>query len=280
MTISDLISARESSACEARAHDLGAAVAAQVHGDHALLLLERGELPAPVVRIAGPAVQQCSSAAVLACGRRAGPIRWKKRRRRWGLEVREAPPCRPTMRARRAQNCIKSEAGLRIMDAMAGLQYQAVHIRELLNASRTDVQRWLSTLPPFSTAPTQIRTARAFTISDLAFFSIVSLLHKRLDMPLRTVASFSGKLHMMLIAPMASNIVPARYFVNQNDDGDWHVGTEVSGVLSLAIDPVPIWRSVYEFVGLEPNPQAHLQFGLMALPSPSSVEPPNARRAG
>ncbi len=85
---------------------------------------------------------------------------------------------------------------------------------------------------------------------------------------------------MMLMAPMASNIMPARYFVNQNDDGDWHVGTEVSGVLSLAIDPVPIWRSVYEFVGLEPNPQAHLQFGLMALPSPSSVEPPNARRAG
>lgn len=166
------------------------------------------------------------------------------------------------------------------MDAMAGLQYQAVHIRELLNASRTDVQRWLSTLPPFSTAPTQIRTARAFTISDLVFFSIVSLLHKRIDMPLRTVASFSEKLHTMLNAPVASSIMPAYYFVSQNNDGDWHVGTEVSGALSLAIDPVPIWRSVYEFVGLEPNPQAHLQFGLMALPSPSSVESPNARRAG
>lgn len=163
---------------------------------------------------------------------------------------------------------------------MAGLQYQAVHIRELLNASRTDVQRWLSTLPPFSTAPTQIRTARTFTISDLAFFSIVSLLHRRLDMPLRTIASFSGKLHTMLNAPAASNAMPARYFVSQNDDGAWHVGTEVGGAVSLAIDPVPIWHAVYEFVGLEPNPQSHLQFGLMALPSPSSVEKPNARRAG
>ena len=83
----------------------------------------------------------------------------------------------------------------------------------------------------------------------------------------------------MLNAPAASNVIPARYFVNQNDDGVWHVGAEVSGALSLAIDPMPIWRSVYEFVGLEPNPQSHLQFGLMALPSPSSVEPSNARRA-
>lgn len=163
---------------------------------------------------------------------------------------------------------------------MAGLHYQAVHIRELLNVSRTDVQRWLSTLPPFSTAPTQIRTARTFTISDLAFFSIVALLHSRLDMPLRTIASFSKELHTMLSAPAASNTMSMRYFVSQNDDGAWHVDTEVGGAVSLAIDFVPIWRAVYEFVGLEPNPQSHLQFGLMALPSRSSVEPHNVRRAG
>jgi hypothetical protein len=178
------------------------------------------------------------------------------------------------------QICINSEAGLRILLRMAGLQYQAVHIRDLLDASRTDVQRWLSALPPFSTSPTQARSARTFTICDLAFFSIVSMLHTRLDMPLRTIASLSAKLHTMLNAPAASNAMPARYYVNQDDDGVWHVGTEVGGVVSLAIDPVPVWRAVYEFVGLEPNPQSHLQFGLMALPSAPSVEPPNARRAG
>lgn len=163
---------------------------------------------------------------------------------------------------------------------MAVLQYQAVHIRELLNLTRTEVQRWLCALPPFSTAPTQVRTARAFTIGDLAFFSIVSLLHKQLDLPVRSIAGFSEELHTLLNTPTAANTMSLRLFVNQDDGGVWRVGTEVGGALSLAIDVAPIWRSVYEFVGLEPNRQSHLQFGLMALPPLSSVEPPNARRAG
>jgi len=161
---------------------------------------------------------------------------------------------------------------------MAGLQYQAVHIRKLLGVSRTDVQRWLSTLPPFSELPTLARTARTFTISDLAFFSIVAMLHNQLEMPLRTIASFSGGLHALLNAPAASNAMPARYFVNQVD-GRWEIGTEIDGAMSLAIDSGPIWRAVYEFVGLEPNPQFHLQFGLMAVPSPSVVKP-HARHTG
>lgn len=163
---------------------------------------------------------------------------------------------------------------------MSGLQYQAVHVRELLNASRTDVQRWLSTLPPFNTAATQIRTARTFTISDLAFFSIVSLLHRQLDVPLRTIANFSEALYTMLKAPTAFNALPERYFMNQNTDGAWRVETQASGAVSFAVDPMPIWQAVYEFVGVQPNPQSHLPFGLMALPCPSTVELPNARRAG
>lgn len=157
---------------------------------------------------------------------------------------------------------------------MAGLQYQAVHIRELLGVTRTDVQRWLNTLPPFSESPTQARTARAFTVNDLAFFSIVALLHKQLDMPLRTIANFSAELHALLSAPATSNTMPARYFVNQVDSY-WRVGTEIDGAVSLAIDLAPIWCAVYEFVGLEPNPQSHLPFGLMAVPS-HSVEQSNA----
>lgn len=161
---------------------------------------------------------------------------------------------------------------------MAGLQYQAMHIRELLGVSRTDVQRWLNTLPPFSELPTQARTARTFTVSDLAFFSIVAVFHKQLDVPLRTIASFSSGLHALLNAPAASNAMPARYFANQVD-GQWQIATEIGGTVSLAIDSGPIWRAVYEFVGLEPSPQFHLQFGLMAVPSPS-VKQPNAQRTG
>ena len=179
-----------------------------------------------------------------------------------------------------SQICIRFEAVLPILQRMAGLQYQAVHIRDLLGASRTDVQRWLSTLPPFSVLPTQARTARTFTISDLAFFSIVSMLHTRLAMPLRAIADFSASLHAMLSAPAASNALPARYFINQNQDSVWTVSTEANGVVSLAIDPAPIWRAVYEFVGVEPNPQSHLHFGLMAQPSASIQESANARRTG
>lgn len=177
------------------------------------------------------------------------------------------------------QICFFLEADVHIISRMPGLQYQALHVRELLTVSRTDVQRLLSTLPPFSAAPTQARTARTFTISDLAFFSIVSMLHKRLAMPLRVIAGFSGELHAMLSQPAASNSMPERYFLNQGGDGNWKVGIDANGVLSLAIDPAPIWRSVYGFVGLEPSPQANLQFGLMAVPTPSAVESSNARRA-
>lgn len=176
------------------------------------------------------------------------------------------------------QYCTNFGAVLTIIRQMAGLQYQAVHIRELVGVSRTDLQRWLCTLPPFNKSPTQARTARTFTVSDLAFFSIVVLLHKELEMPLRTIAYFSAELHALLNVPAASNAAPARYFVNQVD-GIWKVGTEIDGSVSLSIDSGPIWLSVYEFVGLELNPQSHLQFGLMAVPSPS-VEQPNARRTG
>lgn len=176
------------------------------------------------------------------------------------------------------QSCFKVEAALHIMHVMAALQYQAIHIRELLSANRSEVQRWLSSLPPFSTTPTQARTARTFTISDLAFFSVVSLLRSRFDMPLPAIASFSGALHSMLNAPTAFNALPWRYFVNQEADGSWRVGIEAGGDVSIALDPVPIWRTVYEFVGVEPNPQSNLPFGLMGLPS--SVELPDARRTG
>ena len=55
---------------------------------------------------------------------------------------------------------------------------------------------------------------------DLAFFSVVALLHKQLDMPLRTIANFSAGLHVLLNAPATSNTMLARYFVNQVD-GHW-----------------------------------------------------------
>jgi len=161
---------------------------------------------------------------------------------------------------------------------MAALQYRAVHVRELLNLSRTELQRWLSTLPPFSIAPTHARTARLFTITDLAFFSMVALLQRRLDLPLRTIASFSTAMYEHVGTPATSTSSPARFFLNQSDDDSWQVGSEASGVLSLSVDPASIWQSVYQFVGLELPAQANLPFALMSVLPSHTMEPSHVRR--
>lgn len=162
---------------------------------------------------------------------------------------------------------------------MAHLQYTAVHVRNLLNLSRTELQRWLSALPPFSLAPTQARTARTFTIADLAFISIVAVLHERLGLPLRTIATFSAALYGQVDARAALAGSAIRFFVNQVEDGSWQVGPETRGILSLTVDPVPVWESVYQFVGVALPAQRELALGLVSLPQSSEMEHLHARRA-
>ena len=148
---------------------------------------------------------------------------------------------------------------------MAALQYTAVHVRNLLGLSRTELQRWLGALPPFAQAPTAARLARQFTITDLAFFSIVAGLHHRLEVPLRTIANFSAALHSQVGFRVAVAGSGGRFFLNQTDDGTWRIGSVAEGSVSLSIDPAPIWESVYQFVGVAPA-QRELALGLVALP--------------
>jgi hypothetical protein len=162
---------------------------------------------------------------------------------------------------------------------MAGLQYTAVHVRTLLSLSRTELQRWLATLPPFSQASTKERTARLFTITDLVFFSTVAQLHQRLELPLRTIAKLSAAMYQYLDTPAIMAGTSARYFLNQANDGFWTIGTDPSGMLSIAIDSAPILESVYQFIGVAVPPQRELGFGLISLPSKDNMERPRAKRA-
>lgn len=162
---------------------------------------------------------------------------------------------------------------------MAGLQYTAVHVRTLLSLSRTELQRWLAALPPFSQASTQERTARPFTITDLVFFSIMARLHQRLELPVRTISKLSLAVFDHLDSPAALAGGSVRFFLNQAEDGAWKISPEPAGVLSLSIDPAPIWESVYQFVGVSVPAQRELALGLQSLPQNLNKERPRAKRA-
>lgn len=153
---------------------------------------------------------------------------------------------------------------------MAGLQFTAVHVRGLLGLTRTDFQRWLNVLPPFDQAPTQVRTARRFAITDLAFFSLIALLHRGLGLPVTTIARFSASLHDHVNRPSSLSSPAARLFLNRINDDVWEVALEPAGGVSISIDPEPIWKDVYGFIGLQMPVQRELALGLVSV-NPLSV---------
>lgn len=162
---------------------------------------------------------------------------------------------------------------------MASIQFTAVHVRGLLGLSRTDLHRWLNLLPPFNLAQTQARTARRFTITDLAFFSLVALLHRRLGLPVTTIARLSESLYAHVSRPSSLNTPAARIFLNQIDNDVWETSFEAQGILSLSIDPEPVWNTVYEFIGLSMPSQRELALGLVSVSATHSKEPFRDRRA-
>lgn len=162
---------------------------------------------------------------------------------------------------------------------MAGLQFTAMHVRGLLGLTRTDLQRWLSLLPPFDQAPTQARTARRFAITDLAFFSLVALLHRGLGLPVATIARFSASLYDHVSRPSSLNSPAARFFLNRVNEDIWEAALEPVGGVSISIDPEPVWRDVYAFIGLQMPVQRELALGLVSVNPLSVRNPVRGRRA-
>lgn len=162
---------------------------------------------------------------------------------------------------------------------MAGLQFTAMHVRSLLGLTRTDLQRWLNVLPPFNRVPTQARTARRFAITDLAFFSLVALLHRGLGLPVTTIARFSASLYDHVNRPSSLSSPAARLFLNRVDEGVWEAALEPAGGVSISIDPEPVWKDVYAFIGLQMPVQRELALGLVSVNPLPVRDPVRGRRA-
>lgn len=162
---------------------------------------------------------------------------------------------------------------------MKGLDYTAVHVRKLLSLNRSELQRWLAVLPPFCDVATQVRSARVFTMRDLAFFSAVAVLQKQLDLPIRKVSEFSVELHARISATAALSDRGARIYLNRDGTGGWRVAGEPAGTVSLSLDPASLWVAVYRFVGIDTAPtQRELPLGLVSIPPRLNEEPVRGHR--
>jgi len=162
---------------------------------------------------------------------------------------------------------------------MTEFHFTATHVRSLLGLTRTDLQRWLKVLPPFNQAPTQARTARRFTITDLAFFSLTALLHRSLGLPVTTIARFSASLYDYVNRPSSLSSPAARLFLNRINESVWEVAIEPAGGVSISIDPQTVWKDVYEFIGLQMPVQGELALGLMSANPLPVRNPLRGRRA-
>lgn len=162
---------------------------------------------------------------------------------------------------------------------MTEFHFTAMHVRSLLGLTRTELQRWLNVLPPFNQAPTQARTARQFSITDLAFFSLVALLHRSLGLPVTTIARFSASLYDYVNRPSSLSSPAARLFLNRINESVWEVAIEPAGDVAVSIDPQPVWKDVYAFIGLQMPVQRELALGLVSVNPLPVRNPPRGRRA-
>lgn len=162
---------------------------------------------------------------------------------------------------------------------MSEFHFTAMHVRSLLGLTRTDLQRWLNVLPPFNQAPTRARTARQFAITDLAFFSLVAMLHRSLGLPVATIAQLSASLYDYVNRPSSLSSPAVRLFLNRINESAWEVAIEPAGGVSVSIDPQPVWDDVYAFIGLQLPAQRQLALGLVSVNPLSVRNSPRGRRA-
>ncbi|WP_290904658.1 hypothetical protein [Aquabacterium sp.] len=113
----------------------------------------------------------------------------------------------------------------------------------------------------------------------MAFFSLVALLHRGLGLPVTTIARFSTSLYDHVNRTSSLSSPAARLFLNQVSEGVWEAALEPAGGLSISIDPEPVWKDVYAFIGLQMPVQRELALGLVSVTPPLLRDPVRGRRA-
>ena len=148
---------------------------------------------------------------------------------------------------------------------MGSMRLTANHVREFVGVSRTDFQRWLTTLPPYAGQLTQIRKARVFEARDLVFFAAVRLLTCEVGLRLDAIVGFSECLRLDL-SKLSDLSTESRWVILFFSHGKgWSIGADAlqESDVSLKVDLTQIWFRVHQFLGLTSDwTQSNLPLGL------------------
>jgi len=155
---------------------------------------------------------------------------------------------------------------------MKTIKITSSDVRACLEVGRSELQRWLTVLPPFSKETTVARKARQFKVKDLVFLHLVKTLIKSVGISAETVSSFSCQLYEAVSAATASARASDRMVtLTLSHDGQWDLAGEVTEVAVLTLDVQPALSRVYTFLGLESQPeQRDLPLGLLIVESRQS----------
>lgn len=148
------------------------------------------------------------------------------------------------------------------------IRLTANHVREFVGLSRTDFQRWLTILPPYTRQHTEARKARVFEARDLVFFSIVRFLTCEAGLRLDAIANFSECMRDALSKLSDLSIEKRRIFLSFSLEKGWSVNTEepIEFELTLAVEVTQTWFKVHQFLGLTSNwAQSNLPLGFVPL---------------
>lgn len=148
------------------------------------------------------------------------------------------------------------------------MRLTASHIREFVEVSRTDLQRWLTILPPYATRSTEARKARMFEARDLVFFALIRFLICEVGLRLDAIAGFSEYLRDDL-SKLSDLSIESRWIVlSYSREKGWRTRLDNATVveLKIEIDVTQIWLEVHQFLGLTSNwAQSNLPLGLVPM---------------
>ena len=135
---------------------------------------------------------------------------------------------------------------------MSTIKITASDVRECVGVTRSDLQRWLSTLPPFAADGTVPRHARQFHTTDLIFLLLIKTLVKDIGLKLDVVASFSGPMHEQVSSTsIVERRESAEVRVSMIKPGMWQLAPLEPAIVSFTLHIQPAIDVVYRFLGIE-----------------------------
>lgn len=156
----------------------------------------------------------------------------------------------------------------------------AADVRQFLDLSRSELQRWMTVLPPYASTPTRVRSARRFLVRDLAFLRVVAFLHRDIGIPLAVIAQFANLIYEHVGAYLSVDGFPVPAGSSSGitvcldaDTGTWHVGQfNAPSRFMLYVELNSVWSEVYAFLGLQPSSsQLALPLGLVRVAANAST---------